>query len=74
MFTLVRAVPLRRLAFEHVPTLGLSLAIAEVAFKFHSFLLEASAFLVTWYALDALRHWAFDSRRAVTGVSSGRES
>ena len=74
MYTLVRTVPLRRLAFEHVPTLGLSLAIAEVAFKFHSFLLEASAFLVTWYALDALRYWAFEMRRTPRGVTSGRRS
>jgi len=56
MFTLVRTLPLRRLLTEQAPTLGVSLAIAEVAYKFHSFLLEAAAFLVTWYALDALRH------------------
>ena len=56
MFSLVHALPLRRLLLEQAPTLALSLGIAEVAYKFHSFLLEASAFLITWYALDALRH------------------
>jgi len=56
MFSLVHTVPLRRLLLEQAPTLALSLGIAELAYKFHSFLLEAGAFLVTWYALDALRH------------------
>ncbi len=32
-------------------TLAVSLGIAEVFYKFHSFTLEALAFLVTWYAL-----------------------
>ena len=32
-------------------TLGVSLAVAEVFYKFHSFTLEALAFLATWYAL-----------------------
>lgn len=56
MFTLVRMVPLNRLATEQLPSLALSLAIAEVAYKFHSFLLESIAFLATWYALDGLRY------------------
>jgi len=32
-------------------TLAVSLAIAEFFYKFHSFTLEALAFLGTWYAL-----------------------
>ena len=32
--------------------LGLSLVIAELFYKFHSFTLEAMAFLGTWYAVD----------------------
>lgn len=32
-------------------TLAGSLAVAEFFYKFHSFTLEALAFLVTWYAL-----------------------
>jgi len=32
-------------------TLGVSLTVAEVFYKFHSFTLEALAFLATWYAL-----------------------
>jgi hypothetical protein len=32
-------------------TLAASLTVAEVFYKFHSFTLEALAFLATWYAL-----------------------
>jgi len=32
-------------------TLAVSLAIAEFFYKFHSFTLEALAFLGTWYAM-----------------------
>lgn len=32
-------------------TLALSLAVAEALYKFHSFTVEALAFLGTWYAL-----------------------
>ncbi|HET8679008.1 MAG TPA: hypothetical protein VFM39_02745 [bacterium] len=32
-------------------TLGVSLVVAEFFYKFHSFTLEALAFLATWYVL-----------------------
>jgi hypothetical protein len=54
MYTLVRSVPLKQLLIEHVPTLLVSLVIAELFYKFHSFTLEALAFLATWYVVDAL--------------------
>jgi hypothetical protein len=54
MYTLMRLLPLKRLAFEQVPALGLSWLIAELFFKFHSFTLECGAFLATWFVLDAL--------------------
>lgn len=47
----------RILAFTNIAvaidaaTLALSLAIAEALYKFHSFTVEALAFLGTWYAL-----------------------
>jgi hypothetical protein len=56
MFTLLRTVPMRQLLSEQAPTLVLSLAIAEAFYKFHSFTLEAAAFLITWCAVDGLRH------------------
>ena len=52
MYTFIKSLPARRLLSEQLPSLCGSLAIAEIFYKFHSFLLEAIAFLATWYALD----------------------
>ncbi len=52
MYSLIRALPLRRLVPEQGSALALSLVIAEMYYKFHSFLLETGAFLLTWYAID----------------------
>jgi hypothetical protein len=52
VYSLIRALPLRRLVLEQGPALALSLVIAEMFYKFHSFLLETGAFLVTWLVLD----------------------
>ena len=38
---------------RHAPTLVGALAIAEMFYKWHSFLLEAGGFLLTWFVLDA---------------------
>jgi hypothetical protein len=52
MYTLIRSIPLRQLLLEQAPTMGTSLLIAELFYKFHSFTLECVAFLATWYVLD----------------------
>lgn len=52
MFTLSRAVSLRELLLGQAPIILASLLIAEFFFKFHSFILEATGFLVTWYLID----------------------
>jgi hypothetical protein len=54
MYELVRRLTLKQLAQEQMPLLIGSLAIAEYFYKFHSFLLESLAFLVTWFALGGL--------------------
>jgi hypothetical protein len=54
MYTLIRLVPLKQLLLEQTPALGVSFAIAETFYKFHSFTLECLAFLATWYVADAL--------------------
>ncbi len=53
MYSLVSTVPVRRLALRHAPTLVGALAIAEMFYKWHSFLLETGGFLLTWFVLDA---------------------
>lgn len=53
MYSLIAHTPLRQLLVRHAPTLVGALAIAEMFYKWHSFLLEAAGFLVTWFVLDA---------------------
>jgi hypothetical protein len=53
MFTLIRTRRLAELLRAELIPFGLALLIAEVGFKFGSFSLELSAFLVTWFALGA---------------------
>ena len=54
MYELIRRLTARQLTFEQLPLLVISLGIAEMFYKFHSFLLETGAFLLTWFALGAL--------------------
>jgi hypothetical protein len=54
MYTLVRSMPLKQLLIEQLPTLIVAIIIAELFYKFHSFTLEALAFLATWFVVDAL--------------------
>lgn len=54
MYTLSHALPWQRLLIEQLPVLLLSMLIAELFYKFHSFTLETIAFLATWFVLDWL--------------------
>ena len=54
MYTLLRLVPVKQLAYEQVPALTFAWIIAELFFKFHSFTLECAAFLATWFMIDVL--------------------
>ena len=54
MYEIIRRLTARQLAFEQLPLLLVALGIAEVFYKFHSFLLETGAFLLTWLVLGAL--------------------
>ena len=54
MYSLISRLTPRQLLLRHAPTLVGALAIAEMFYKWHSFLLEAGGFLATWYLLDAL--------------------
>ena len=54
MFELLRSTPLRQLLARQAPALAISLAAAELFYKFGSFTLECIGFLATWFVLDAL--------------------
>ena len=63
MYTLTQRLPARELLLYQAPTLGLSLILAELFYKFHSFSLECVAFLATWYVLDLVRKFVVDGLR-----------
>ncbi|HET9315373.1 MAG TPA: hypothetical protein VFQ51_07265 [Vicinamibacteria bacterium] len=69
MYELVRRLPFSRIALEQVPQLAIALVIAEVFYQFHSFLLEASAFLLTWFLIGAA--WS-SLQSLLDGRRSGR--
>lgn len=52
MLTLIRLLSRKQLLLEQVPIFILSLLLAEFNYKFHSFILECTAFLATWMFLD----------------------
>jgi hypothetical protein len=59
MYSLIQNNSLRALLVEQLPVFLVSLFIAEMFYKFHSFLLESIAFLVTWFVLD----WGYQAVR-----------
>lgn len=52
MYRAIQSQGLRAFASQEAPYAFLALVIAELFYKFHSFVLECSAFLATWYALS----------------------
>jgi len=52
MYTLIRDLGLRKALLAEAPSLFLSMVIAEIFYKFHSFTLECGAFLVTWFVVS----------------------
>jgi WD40 repeat protein len=54
MFRLLRSITLKQCFTEQIPALAGAAVIAELFYKFHSFLLECGAFLATWFVLDLL--------------------
>jgi hypothetical protein len=52
VYTLIRAIRIRQLIMEQIPSIGISFLVAEHFYKFHSFTLECLAFLGTWFVVD----------------------
>lgn len=55
MFELTQALGVREALMREAVPLVAALLVAEVFYKFHSFLAEAAVFLVTWYVFSAIR-------------------
>ncbi len=57
MFTLLKSLRSRQAYLSEPVSFVAALAIAELFYKFHSFLLETGAFLLTWFVLGAIVSW-----------------
>jgi hypothetical protein len=53
MFGMLRVLTVKELLLVEAPSLFVSLVVAELFYKFHSFTLECGAFLITWCAVGA---------------------
>lgn len=56
MFTLLKSLHSRQVYLSEPVSFVAALVIAELFYKFHSFLLETGAFLLTWFVLAAIVH------------------
>ena len=56
MFPLLRNITSREVFLTEAPSFFLSLLIAELFYKWRSFVLEGMGFLVTWYCVSAIVH------------------
>ena len=54
MFTLLRSLRSKQVYLSEPASFVAALVIAELFYKFKSFLLETGAFLVTWFILGAI--------------------
>ena len=56
MFTLLKSLRSPQVYLSEPVSFIAALVIAELFYKFHSFLLETGAFLLTWFVLGAIVH------------------
>jgi hypothetical protein len=54
MYSLLTKLDRGELLKRQLPSLVSAIVIAELFYKFHSFVLECGAFLATWFVIDAL--------------------
>lgn len=63
MFRAIQTLGLKAFLSQEAPFAVAALFVAEVFYKFHSFVLECAAFLATWYALSCVAHLALQLLR-----------
>lgn len=64
MYTMVADRPVSELLTHRLPALVGAMLVAESCYRLHSFLLECTAFLVTWFVLDWMVARVTDARGA----------
>jgi len=69
MYQLIHSLTLSDLFKRQIPVFIPAFVIAELFYKFHSFALECVAFLITWYAFDAIHHWTLGKWKRVKSTA-----
>jgi hypothetical protein len=72
MYAWIRESGIKKFGSTQVPSLLIALLIAELFYKFHSFVLECVAFLLTWTALNWIQSKVFPARKARTLTETGK--
>ncbi len=54
MYSYLRSLKLKQAVLVEAPSVTLSIIVAEIFYKFHSFTLECVAFLVTWLVVSSM--------------------
>jgi hypothetical protein len=71
MFTLLKSLRSRQVYLSEPASFLVALVIAELFYKFHSFLLETGAFLATWLILGAISRTVTDWLLPKAAASGG---
>lgn len=76
MYTLLKNVPGKKIMKREMPSLGISLLIAEEFYRFGSFILECAAFLATWYVISFVLNslFVFKPKKRTMPVIDSREA
>jgi hypothetical protein len=70
MFTLVKTLGFPEVLWREAVPLATSLVLAEFLYKFHSFMLECTAFLVTWCVFSYVQALLLDHRKSKRGTAA----
>ena len=70
MYSLLTRLGPTELLVRQLPSMGGALILAELFYKFGSFLLECIAFLATWFVIDAIFGLLMPSRGKVAPIDS----
>ena len=63
MYSLIHKLGLLQLLRKEIVPFLLALTLAEFLYKFGSFILECSSFLITWYLLGAIIKYVFGASK-----------
>lgn len=70
MYTLIKSLTTRAVAFQTLLSFAIAFGIAEFFYKWKSFALETVGFLATWFVLDFVFSLVIRRVRALRGANA----